>query len=81
MQNLQRLADGTGGFYASVHDPAALSELYAAIADGLTNGYATETWECLPDGREPKPGQVVEGIIVDQNGKPVDEWSMVTPKD
>ena len=79
VQNLQRLAEGTGGFYASVHDASALTELYSAIAAGLTNGYALETWECLPDGREPKAGAVLEGRIVDADGNTIDEWSMVTP--
>lgn len=75
--NLQKLAGETGGFYASVNDPAALTELYQMVADGLTLGYMTETYACLPNGKVPTSGERVDGrMTIDGE---ITYWTMIAP--
>jgi len=79
VSNLQAIAEKTGGFYASVNDPTALNDLYSNIALGLTNGYNQETWDCKPDGRDPEPGQQMEGRVTVAGE--TSEWSVIVPDD
>ena len=75
--NLQRLADGTGGFYASVHDASGLEELYSRVAKSLTEGYVVDTYTCLPNGKPPMSGQKVEGRTT-VDGQATD-WTVIAP--
>lgn len=81
--DLQRLAEGTGGYYASVHDAAALESLYANIATSLTQGYATTTYSCRPDDVPPQAqaftsGQRVNGYVSLGSGMRI-PWSVIAP--
>lgn len=78
VQNLQTLAEKTGGFYASVHDPAALEVLYKEVARSLTEGYTQAEYACRPNGEVPKSGQFVTGRITDADGNTT-EWTMIAP--
>jgi hypothetical protein len=65
---LQRLADETGGIYASVRDAGALRVLYRKIADGLTSGYHRTGYVCEHPAAFTS-GQRVHGTAV-CNGEP-----------
>lgn len=85
VQALQSLAIETGGLYASVNDPAALQTLYEAVAVAMTEGYFVETYECLPNGEEPKPGQLMEGFIItaecETDYSLCQTWTMLMPEE
>lgn len=70
VRNLQRLADETGGFYASVDEPESLVELYEHIALSMSEGYQVDTYTCMPreqvgdpEGRLPDPGERIRGTL------------------
>ena len=77
VQDLQKLADSTGGFYASVHDPAALEELFGIIAKSLTSGYELNEYVCKPNGELPDSGEKMTGTIT-VDGETTN-WSMIAP--
>lgn len=52
VQSLQKLAEKTGGFYASVQDAAQLQALYKQVGLAMTEGYQTATFDC---GEATKP--------------------------
>lgn len=81
--DLQRLAEGTGGYYASVHDAVALQALYGNIATSLTQGYATTTYTCRPDdapavGQAFTSGERVNGYVSLGSGLQI-PWSVIAP--
>jgi len=78
VQNLQTLAEKTGGFYASVHDPDALEVLYKEVARSLTEGYLSAEYSCRPNGEIPASGQFVTGRITNADGT-TSEWTMIAP--
>lgn len=47
--SLQRLAEETGGFYASAFDADELHEMYQNVAASLTEGYNATTVSCEPE--------------------------------
>lgn len=47
--SLQRLADETGGFYASAFDAEELNAMYQNVAASLTEGYNATTFTCDTD--------------------------------
>lgn len=81
LRDLQRLAEETGGIYASVADPAALEALFAKIADSLAEGYDASTYTCAPSDAEPghvaDSGDEVRGIV--QLGQVQLPWRILAP--
>lgn len=80
--NLQTLAEKTGGVYASVNDPTALTALYNTIASSMVNGYQKETYSCQPKDssgtpKVPTRGEKVEGTI--NFGGRDQVWSIIAP--
>ncbi|MBN1945704.1 MAG: VWA domain-containing protein [Bradymonadales bacterium] len=70
VSNLQRLAEATGGYYASANDPDELVTLYELIATSMTQGYTVNTVSCVPgetaddvEGDIPESGEPVEGVV------------------
>lgn len=68
--NLQRLAEETGGYYASANNPEELVALYDYIAMSMTQGYTVDTFNCQPredgddlEGEIPESGEPVEGVV------------------
>jgi len=78
VQNLQTLAEKTGGFYASVHDADGLEVLYKEVARSLTEGYLSAQYSCRPNGEIPASGQFVTGRITNADGT-TSEWTMIAP--
>jgi hypothetical protein len=81
LKDLRRLANETGGFYASVKSERDIVELADIIAIGLTGGYTTTTVVLDPI---PASGKEVVGEIcpVDAKGEKAGEcepWSFVAP--
>ena len=81
LRDLQRLAEETGGIYASVADPAALEALFAKLADSLAEGYEASTYTCAPSDAEPghvaDSGDEVQGIL--QLGQVQLPWRILAP--
>lgn len=81
LRDLQRLAEETGGVYASVADPAALEALFAKLADSLAEGYEASTYTCAPSDAEPghvaDSGDEVQGIV--QLGQVQLPWRILAP--
>jgi len=81
LRDLQRLAEETGGIYASVADPAALEALFAKLADSLAEGYEASTYTCAPSDAEPghvaDSGDEVRGIV--QLGQVQLPWRILAP--
>lgn len=68
--NLQRLAEETGGYYASANNPDELVALYDYIAMSMTQGYTVDTFSCQPresgddlEGEIPESGEPIEGVV------------------
>lgn len=85
IQDLQRLARETGGFYASVTSPGALQKLFSDVAGIMTRSSVEATYECKPrvehDDEEPRdcePGEEVEGNILYTDGSS-QTWSVIAP--
>jgi hypothetical protein len=84
IQGLQSIAEATGGFYASVDDPSELRELFENIANGLAQGYATDTFTCVPaegsgvSGTIPDSGNTVAGQVRLANAFAL-PWTIVAP--
>lgn len=91
VQNLQRLAEATGGYYASARDADALVALYTGVANSMTEGYATTTFSCQPaeagpggavgalgQRRIPSSGERVNGTISISDGVAI-PWTFVAP--
>ena len=81
LRDLQRLAEETGGVYASVADPAALEALFTKLADSLAEGYEASTYTCAPSDAEPghvaDSGDEVRGIL--QLGQVQLPWRILAP--
>ena len=81
LRDLQRLAEETGGVYASVADPAALEALFTKLADSLAEGYEASTYTCAPSDAEPghvaDSGDEVRGIV--QLGQVQLPWRILAP--
>lgn len=81
LRDLQRLAEETGGIYASVADPAALEALFAKLADSLAEGYEASTYTCAPSDAEPghvaDSGDEVRGLL--QLGQVQLPWRILAP--
>jgi hypothetical protein len=81
LRDLQRLAEETGGVYASVADPAALEALFTKLADSLAEGYEASTYTCTPSDAEPghvaDSGDEVRGIV--QLGQVQLPWRILAP--
>lgn len=81
LRDLQRLAEETGGIYASVADPAALEALFAKLADSLAEGYEASTYNCTPSDAAPghvaDSGDEVQGIV--QLGQVQLPWRILAP--
>lgn len=86
VQNLERLAQETGGYYAAAEDAAALTALYEGVAVSMTEGYATTTYTCQPtetagafaSRRIPTTGERVRGTISLGDGIDL-PWAFIAP--
>lgn len=82
IKDLRRLAQDTGGFYASVDSAEELTELAEFIAIGLTGGYTTTSVKLDP---VPPSGTIVKGRIFVRDPEtgdaiePGEEWEFVAP--
>ncbi|MBU0553247.1 VWA domain-containing protein [Myxococcota bacterium] len=65
---LQRVAQESGGYYASAAEPAELEALYQHIALSMTGGYNASDFDCIPDedtqDRTFISGQPLEGSVI-----------------
>lgn len=81
LRDLQRLAEETGGIYASVADPAALEALFTKLADSLAEGYEASTYTCAPSDAEPghvaDSGDEIRGLV--QLGQVQLPWRILAP--
>lgn len=70
IKRLQRVAQETGGYYASAENPEDLEALYQHIALSMTGGYNASDFDCIPDddtGGERETfvsGQPLEGNVL-----------------
>jgi hypothetical protein len=86
VQNLQRLAESTGGYYAAAEDAEALTALYENIAASMTEGYAETTFSCQPaesaasfaSRRVPSSGDRVRGNLSLGSGIQI-PWTFIAP--
>lgn len=83
ISELRRLADDTGGVYASVHSADDLVGVAETIALGLTGGYETATVKLDP---VPPPGTLVKGRVklrglgdLDISESLAGDWEFVAP--
>lgn len=77
IRTLQRLADATGGGYASAATPQELSKLYENIAEGITEGLQVVTYDCRDDqGQVPATGSHIKGrFLLGENHVPFEFFS------
>ena len=82
LSDLRRLANETGGFYASVTSDRDIVELAEVIAVGLAGGYTTTTvvLDPIPPSGTEVTGEIcpVEPVTLDKAGE-CEPWSFVAP--